>query len=79
VVETVKINLDRTWLFLRIAGMVAGGLIACAAVYGNIDARMDRYEIQQAVEKGVNQVKWKSLEETLERIDDNIKDLKPKK
>ena len=64
---------------LKITGIVAGALIACAAVYGNIDARMDKYEIQQAVEKGVNQEKWKSLEKTLEQIGDDIKELKPNK
>ena len=78
-VETVKVNLDKAYLSLKIMSIVAGALIACAVVYGQIDKRMDKYEIQQAVEKGVNQEKWRSLEKTLEQISESVKELKPKK
>ena len=62
--ETVKVNLDRTYLFLRITGIIAGALIACAVVYGQLDNRMDKLEKDAAVKD----VHIENLKENVSKI-----------
>ena len=49
--ETIKVNLDRAWLFLRITGTVAGTLLACFVAYNQLDQRMDNLEKAEAVKQ----------------------------
>ena len=66
--EMIKVNLDRTYLFLRIAGVIAGALIACAVVYGNLDERMDNYEKAKAVSEN----EMKNMNKDMEKIDGKL-------
>lgn len=66
--ETIKINLDRTYLFLRIVAIVAGAFIGCAAVYGNLDERMDNYEKARAV----NENEIKNMNKDMVKIDGKL-------
>jgi hypothetical protein len=65
--ETVRINLDKTYTSLKIISIVAGALIACAAVYGGIDDRMDKLEQKQATFEGVIEERTRN---TAKRVDD---------
>lgn len=67
--ETLKINLDKTLTSLKIVSMVAGGLIACAVVYGGIDSRMDKLEMEQATFKGI-------IDERTRNQSDDLRELK---
>ena len=66
--ETLKLNLDRTFLFLKITSIVAGALIACAVVYGQIDNRIDRLETAKAVEEERN----RNMNEKINKIYDIV-------
>ena len=72
--ETLKINLDRTLTSLKIISVVAGGLIACAVVYGGIDSRMDKLEQEQATFKGVMDERTRNTQEDVKRIYDIVKE-----
>jgi hypothetical protein len=54
--------------------MVAGGLIACAVVYGGIDNRMDKLEQEQATFKGVMDERTRNTQEDVKRIYDIVKE-----
>ena len=75
--ETMKINLDRTLMSLKIISIVAGGLIAAAVVYGGIDSRMDRLEQEQATFKGVMDERTRNTQEDVKRIYDIVKEWEP--
>ena len=47
--ETVKVNLTKAFMSLKIMSTVAGALIACFVVYMNIDSRMDKMEGRQGI------------------------------
>ena len=72
--ETMKVNLDRTLTSLKIISIVAGGLIACAVVYGGIDSRMDKLEQEQATFKGVMDERTRNTQEDVKRIYDIVKE-----
>ena len=72
--ETMKINLDKTLMSLKIISTVAGGLIACAVVYGGIDNRMDKLEQEQATFKGVMDERTRNTQEDVKRIYDIVKE-----
>jgi len=72
--ETVKVNLDKTLTSLKIISVVAGGLIACAVVYGGIDSRMDKLEQEQATFKGVMDERTRNTQEDVKRIYDIVKE-----
>lgn len=67
--ETLKVNLDRTYLFLRITAIVAGALISFAVIYGKLDERMDSYEIAQAVDAAKNANRDKQIDKVGEKLD----------
>lgn len=75
-VETVKVNLDKALISLKIMSIVAGALIACAVVYGNLDARIDKIKIDQAVSDGIKQTRLENIEKGMNRNYEAIKDLK---
>ncbi len=60
--ETVKINLTKALTSLRIISAVAGALIACFIVYMNIDARMDKLELETATFKGVMDERTRTMQ-----------------
>ena len=70
--ETLKLNLDRTFLFLKITSIVAGALIACAVVYGQIDNRIDNLEKSDAVEKE----RSRNMNEKINQIYDIVRELR---
>jgi len=72
--EVFKINLDRTLMCLKIMSVVSGGLIACAAVYGQIDARLDRVEQAQQKFEGVIEERTRNMAENINRIYDIVKE-----
>ena len=72
--EVFKINLDRTLMCLKIVSVVAGGLIACAAVYGQLDARLDRVEQAQQKFEGVIEERTRNMAENINRIYDIVKE-----
>ena len=75
--ETMKINLDRTLMSLKIISIVAGALIACAVVYGGIDSRMDRLEQEQATFKGVMDERTRNTAKRVDDIYNIVKDWSP--
>ncbi len=75
--ETMKINLDRTLLSLKIISIVAGALIACAVVYGGIDSRMDKLEQEQATFKGVMDERTRNTAKRVDDIYNIVKDWSP--
>lgn len=75
--ETMKINLSKTFLSLKIVSIVAGALIACAVVYGNIDSRIDSIESAQNRFEGVMEERTRSMSENINRIYDIVKDWSP--
>jgi glycerol uptake facilitator-like aquaporin len=64
VAETVKVNLDKALLSLKITSIVAGALIACAVVYGQIDERMDNTEKKM----GIMEERMNGMKETVDKI-----------
>jgi len=68
VVETVKINLNKAFLSLKIISIVAGALIACAFVYGQIDERMDNLEKNE----GIMGERMSNLKDTVDKIYDIV-------
>lgn len=66
--EMLKVNLYSAYLFLRITSIVAGALIACAVVYGNLDKRMDSYETAKAV----NQAKMERMDKDMEKVSEKL-------
>jgi hypothetical protein len=76
VVETVKVNLDKALISLKIMSIVAGALIACAVVYGNLDARINQIKIDQAVSDGVKNARLDNIEDDIGFIVQYIKDSK---
>ena len=77
-VETLKVNLDRTALILKIAGIVAGGLIACGLAYGQLDARIDANKLNHAVSKAVQETQLESMGDKIDLIYDMLKEQKSK-
>ncbi len=71
--DTMKINLDKSLMSLKIISLVAGGLIACAVVYGGIDNRMDRLEMEQATFKGVMNERTRNMAKRVDDIYDIVK------
>ena len=71
--ENLKINLDKSLMSLKIVSMVAGGLIACAVVYGGIDSRMDKLELEQATFKGVMDERTRNMSKRVDDIYDIVK------
>ncbi len=65
--ESVKINLTKAALSLKIMSVVAGALIACFVAYTNIDGRMDKLEAEQSTFKGVMDERTRN---TANRVDD---------
>jgi hypothetical protein len=68
VVETVKVNLDKALLSLKIMSIIAGALIACAVVYGQIDERMDTLEKNE----GIMGERMSNMKETIDKIYDIV-------
>ena len=71
--ETTKVNLTKTLTSLKIVSTVAGFLIACAVAYANIDARMDRLEMEQATFKGIMDERTRSTQEDIREIKGDVK------
>ena len=63
-VETVKVNLDRALLSLKIMSIVAGFLISCFYAYGHIDARMDNLEKNE----GIMGERMSNMKDTVDKI-----------
>ena len=77
-VETMKVNLNKTYLFLKITGIVAGVLIAAAVVYGELDNRMDEIEKSQVEFKGVMGERTRNMSDKMDMIYDIVKELNHK-
>ncbi len=75
--ETLKINLEKTFMSLKIMSIVAGVLIACFVVYANIDDRMDKSEQEQATFKGVMEERTRSMAKRIDDIYDIVKEWSP--
>jgi len=73
-VETMKVNLTKTATSLRIISIVAGALLACAIVYGQIDDRMDKLELDQASFKGVMEERTRNMSDRVDDIYDIVKE-----
>jgi len=66
--ETIKVNLDKTWLFLRIMGVIAGVLIGFFTAYNQLDQRMDNLETAKAIE----QLKFTFIEKEVGEVGDKV-------
>lgn len=75
--ETLKVNLTKTLYSLKIVSIVAGVLIGCAVVYGNIDSRIDSIESAQSKFEGVMEERTRNMSENINRIYDIVKDWSP--
>jgi hypothetical protein len=71
--ETLRVNLDKTATSLKIISIVAGALIACAVVYGQIDDRMDKLEMEQATFKGVIDERTRNMGDDMTEIKSDMK------
>jgi hypothetical protein len=71
--ETLRVNLDKTATSLKILSTVAGALIACAVVYGQIDDRMDKLELEQATFKGVIDERTRNMGDDMTEIKSDMK------
>ena len=74
-VETLKVNLNKTLTSLKIMSIVAGALIACAVVYGQIDSRMDKIEQDQVKFEGVMEERTRNMSSKMDMIYDIVKEL----
>ena len=72
-VETLKVNLGKTALVLKIAGIVFGALMACAMTYGQLDARIDDNKLNQAVAEAVLKTKLEAIDSKVNLIYDIVK------
>lgn len=66
-VETVKVNLNKALISLKITSIIAGALIACAVVYGQLDSRIDDLKLNQEVSKNVNEIRLENMEKNINR------------
>ena len=75
--ETMKINLTKAFMGVKIMGAVAGALIFCAAVYAGIDNRLDKIESAQSRFEGMIDERTKNTQEDVKRIYDIVKEWGP--
>lgn len=75
--ETVKVNLDKALISLRIISIVAGALIAIGYFYMNIDDRLDKIEQAQVRFEGIMEERTRNMSDNINRIYDIVKDWSP--